>query len=157
MLKQIKIGGEMRPINFGLWALSEISEALHLDQSKILEGMFVTKLADQITIVRIGLVEGAKKLARHFGVKPSQEILNLDDETLADWLDADPEALDGATSLYFEQCFGKKVEVLLAEMDKVEEMKPAADNLKNAWEKVTKTASQLPSLDLPKSVPAGLA
>lgn len=157
MLKQINIGGELRPIHFGIWALSQISEALNIDQSKILEGMFVTKLADQITIIRIGLIEGAKKIARHYGVKLSPEILSLDNETVADWLDADPEALDGATSLYFEQCFGKKLEVLLAEMEKHEETKPAADNLKNAWERVTKTASQLPSLDLPKSAPAGLA
>lgn len=157
MLKQINIGGELRPIHFGLWALSQISEELNLDQTKLLEGIFVTKLADQITIVRIGLVEGAKKLARHYGVKVTPEILNLNNETVADWLDANPDALDGATSIYFEQCFGKKVEVLLAEMEKNKELKPAADNLKNAWERVTQTASQLPSLDLPKLASAGLA
>lgn len=150
MLKQINIGGALRPIHFGLWALAAITEALKLDETKVLEGIFVTKLTDQITITRIGLIEGAKKLARHYGTPVEKSMLALDDETVADWLDADPEALDGATSVYFEQCFGKKLEAILAEMEKLPDLQKETDNLKNAWEKVTQTASQLPSLDFKK-------
>lgn len=151
-MKLIEIGGKHRPIHFGFWALKTISEELKIDQSDILGGMLVTDLGKQITIIRIGLDQGNKEAARSYHQPLDPQIHNLGDEDLAAWLDQRPEALEEGIALYIEQAFGKKIQALIAELEKNPTTTAVADNLKNALSKIR---SQLPSTDLPKSAPAG--
>jgi len=146
MLRQIEIGGVLRPIHFGLWALKTIAQELGIDQSKILGGLFVTEIEQQIAILRIGLQEGEKKHMREYGIVAPLQTLQLTDEDVASWLDDRPAALDEGVSLYFEQAYGEKLEAVLEKMEKVPELAAETENLKNAWAKVKQITGQLPSL-----------
>jgi len=146
MLRQIEIGGFLRPIHFGLWALKTIAQELGIDQSKILGGLFVTEIEQQIAILRIGLQEGEKKYMREYRIVAPLQTLQLTDEDVAAWLDDRPAALDEGVSLYFEQAYGEKLEAVLEKMEKVPELAAETENLKNAWAKVKQITGQLPSL-----------
>jgi hypothetical protein len=160
MLYQIKLGGQDRPIHFGLWALKTISETLKLDPSQILGGLLVTDLAQQITIARIGLVEGAKKKARYFNATLDPWASSLTDETLTDYLDENEQALEDAFNIYCMQGFGKNIAAIHAELEKqaaaAKDPKEKAaktealETSKNAWAKLTERTSRLASIELPK-------
>lgn len=145
LLKTVKIGEQEFPVHFGINALAQISDVLGIDFSNFIAAISTTGLSQQLQIATIGLNEGQ----RISGIANPQKFTT---QILGDLLDSDPEALDSIISVYFFNTFGKSVDAFFEEMKgkKDEGAKNQAKALKNAWEKVTKKASQLPSQEYRK-------
>jgi hypothetical protein len=124
----INIKGRRLPVHFGIWGLKRISEELSINTTNLLEAINVTAIGDQINLAKIGLQEGQKFSARNFNTAIDEEVMTLDEEGMAALLDEDPDVLEKIYAVYVEQCYGKKLQQLIDEADKVD--KEAADNLR---------------------------
>lgn len=109
MLKTILIGGEQRPILFGFNAKRRLDPILRETAKKMAEenggqisqeqlGTLIYTDADtQITLIKIGLEEG-RRFADNAKIPT-----DIHETTIADWLDARPEAINEAIEVYTEQ------------------------------------------------------
>lgn len=131
MLYTITISQNSYPVQFGIWGLKRITEELNINTVNLIEAINITAINDQIKLARIGLQEGQKYAARNFNSPIDSQIMNIDDEGVAYLLESDPEVLEKIYSIYVEQCYGKKLETLVAEAEKVD--KEAAANLRKLF------------------------
>jgi len=139
-LKHINIGGMDYPVHFGMAALMEISQELGSEADNFLASLQTTNLKDRLQIAYTGLCHGCR-----IGQKNAPENLGA----FCDLLDENPEALEDIIATYYLQTFGKTVEKLLAEAEKLEneEVNAATEQLKNVWPVLTEKASKLASVE----------
>lgn len=110
MLKQINIGGALRPIHFGYGAkrrldplIREISIKLmeqnggNLDSTQLGMTMY-TDLEFQIQLLKAGLEEGQRVSEKALTVRQP-----IDETEILDWLDERPEAVLEAITIYSDQ------------------------------------------------------
>lgn len=150
-LKTINIGGEKRPLHFGLYALKQITEHLGIEVNDFMAGISITTLSDQVGIARIGLNEGARRAG--IGVE-------LSEVDVYDLLDDSPEALDQIIAVYFEQTFGQKIETFIKEYDNAAnkekngkvraQLQAAVAPLKKTWPEIKAKADALTTTDYKK-------
>jgi hypothetical protein len=109
MLKQINIGGKMRPIHFGYAAkrrldpiILSLSQRLmaanddNLDPTQLGITMY-TDLEFQIQLLKIGLEEGQRVASKALTIE------GIDETEILDWLDENPEAILEAITIYSDQ------------------------------------------------------
>lgn len=147
-LQTIQIGGKERPVHFGHWALKTLCEILRIEYAELVTGTALLSLDRQLTAAVVGLQEGARLANRSNGNHLTDEP-PIDEMTVADWLDEDPDGLENIMGIYFEQVYGRAVERL----EKTGKQKEA-DILKNALAEVRK-ASPSPSDESAPSLSAG--
>lgn len=141
MTQTVKIGGQDRPVHFGHWAMKRLCEIFRIEYGELISGTALLSIDRQLTAAVIGLQEGARLVNVNNNLSEKQPI---DEMTVADWLDEDPEALDSIMSIYFEQVYGRAVKKL----EKAGKKKEAAV-IKNALAEVRK-ASHSPSSESDK-------
>lgn len=142
-LKHVIIGGNHYPIHFGMAAIMDISEAIGVESDNIFEAFNIRSAAQRLQLAYIGMKHGA----RIAGTECPQEL-----PAFCDLLDQNPDALDEIIGCYFLQTYGKKMEALIAEAEKIanEEVDAALDNLKNVWPVLIGKASKLASAEYRK-------
>lgn len=131
-LQHAQIGGSLRPVHFGHWALKTICESLRIEYAELIGGAWLTHPEKQFTVVLVGLQEGAR-LAASSGAKSNLNNFKqpVDEMTIADWCDDEPDALDDILKIFAESVYGKVIEKL----EKAGQTE-AAETLKNALGKV---------------------
>lgn len=104
MLKQIEIGGQMRPIQFGYSAKRRLDPIIKSMASKI-EGDHIARFAQlatdaefQIRLLKIGLEEGDRISAKKLDVQT-----HFAENQICDWVDERPEAVFEAIQIYTDQ------------------------------------------------------
>jgi hypothetical protein len=104
MLKQIKIGGQERPIQFGYSAKRRLDPILRKMASET-EGDSIAKFAQlatniefQIQLLKIGLEEGERIQSQKVGVESP-----IHETTICDWIDERPEVVYEAITVYTDQ------------------------------------------------------
>ena len=130
-ISTVKIGGDDRPVHFGHWALKTICEILRIEYAELLAGTWLANPERQFTVALVGLQEGARLAVRSNGATFKNFKQPVDEMTIADWCDEDPDALDDILKVYFESVYGRAIRNL----EKAGQTE-AADTLKNALAKV---------------------
>lgn len=142
-LKVVEIAGKQYPIHFGMAALLEIAETTGIDPDNLLSSLQIRSAKDRLNLAYIGMKEGCRIAEKD---APSTFL------KFCDLLDQNPDALEEIVGLYYLQTFGKKVDALIEEAEKIEDegVKEAVDNIKNVWPILTQKASTLVSDDYTK-------
>lgn len=103
MLKQIEIGGQMRPIQFGYGAkrrLDPIIRKMSAELGHDAAGMaaLATDIEFQIQLIKVGLEEGTRVAEQKLTVTNP-----IAETTICDWIDERPEAVFEAMQIYTDQ------------------------------------------------------
>lgn len=91
MTKNVKVGGEDRPVKFGFAALMEFTEENGLSMAELENLGDNMRLKDALFLVWVGLKHGARVEKKPFTYTV---------EEVADWLDDDPGAMERVLEVF---------------------------------------------------------
>jgi len=91
----IEIGGEKRPVYFGFRALAVLAQSVKIQYHQITSTEFLSDLSNQVLLIKVGLEEGARRNAESSSIE-------IEINTIYDWLDDRPQALDEILGVFTE-------------------------------------------------------